>query len=209
MTSCQGVSLSRGMDGFILANTGGGRDAAVFADDAENAPPDNQASGGHIKGKSVVAVFALLEINGQTSREDIFAVEAEVAAQNTAHVIPVFHEEDMHDSNVEVPRGPVNRDWLNVVIAYSHGRKYDGLSILPQALDKETRLQQYKYREEMAIRLCQGPRVYKTNRDMVGTQCAVLMCEGSAKQVVIDFSERRGRLPPKRECLPCWISKQG
>jgi hypothetical protein len=105
----------------------------------------------------------------------------------------------MHDGNMEVPRPFVNRNWLNVVIAYSHGRKYDGLSILPQALDKETRLQQYKYRVKMAIRLCQGPRVCKTNREVVGTQCEVLLCEGSAKQVVIDFSERRGRLPLKLE----------
>jgi hypothetical protein len=199
MTFCRGVLLPRDMDASIFVHTCGGRGAAVFADGAENADPDFQEPGGHIEGKSVVAMFALLEVNGQTSREDVLAVEAEVPALNTTPVIPEFHEEDMYDSDMEVPRGPVNHDWLNVVIAYSHGRKYDGLSILPQALDKVSRLQQYKYRVEMATRLCQGPRVFETNKDMVATQCAVHLCEGNTKQVVIEFSVGRGRFPLKKE----------
>jgi hypothetical protein len=126
----------------------------MFADDAENAPPDNQVPDGPIEGKSVVAVFAPLVINGQTSREATCTVESRVVALNTARVTPVFHEEDMHDGSAEDPRPSVNRNWLNVVISYSHGRKYDGLPIMPQALDQETRLQQYKFRVAMAIRMC-------------------------------------------------------
>jgi hypothetical protein len=130
----------------------------MFADDAENAPLDNQVPGGPIEGKSVVAVFAPLVINGQNSREATFAVESRVAALNTARMTPVFHEEDMHDGSAEDPRPSVNRNWLNVVIAYSHGRKYDGLSIMQQTFDQETRLQQYKFRVAMGIRLCQPSR---------------------------------------------------
>jgi hypothetical protein len=175
MTSCHGVRMSGGMAGLIVADAGGGGDAAVFAEDAENAPPDNQipggaqliATGGPVGVKSVVAVSAPLVINGETSREDICAVGARFAALSTARVTPVIHEVDMYDGSAEVPHPSVNRNWLNVVTAYAKGRKYDGLSIMPQAPDQETRLQHFKFHVATAIRFCQGSRLYKANIDMV------------------------------------------
>jgi hypothetical protein len=41
--------------------------------------------------------------------------------------------------------------------------------------------------------------VFQTKIDMVATQCAVHLCEGSAEQVVIDFSGRNRRLPLNKE----------
>jgi lactam utilization protein B len=86
-----------------------------------------------------------------------------------------------------------------VVVAYAKDRKYDGISIIPKALDQETRLQHFKFHVATAIRLCQGPRLYKANIEMVESQCAILMCEGSAHQVVIDFAQEHGRIPLKSD----------
>jgi lactam utilization protein B len=88
-----------------------------------------------------------------------------------------------------------------VVIAYAKDRKYDGLSIMPQALDQETHLQHFKFHVATANRVCQGLRFDKANIDMVESQCAILMCEGSAHQVVIDFAQEHGRIPLKSELL--------
>jgi hypothetical protein len=133
--------------------TGGGRDAAVLASVSENTPPDGQAPAGHTEGKSIFAVLALLDLNGQVSRGDLFA-DAEVPAVTNPPVVLVLFEEESYDSDMDVPRGPVNYDWRNVVIEYSRGRKYSGLSYLTEALDNESRLQQYKFRVQQAIKLC-------------------------------------------------------
>jgi hypothetical protein len=77
--------------------------------------------------------------------------------------------------------------------------KYDGLSIVPQTHDQKTRFLYLKYHVGAVIRGCQGPRFDQANIDMVESQCAILMCEWSAKKVVINFPEKHGRDPLKSE----------
>jgi hypothetical protein len=50
-----------------------------------------------------------------------------------------------------------------------------------------------------AIRLCQGPKNDLASVNLVENQCAVLLCEGSALQCVIDFAEKHDRDPSKAE----------
>ncbi len=63
----------------------------------------------------------------------------------------------------------------------------------------KTRFQYFKYYVGALIRVCQGPRFDQANIDIVESQGAVLMCEGSAQKVVIDFAEEHGRDPLKAE----------
>jgi hypothetical protein len=70
---------------------------------------------------------------------------------------------------------------------------------VPQTLDQKTRFQYFKYHVGAVIRVCQGPRFDQASIDMVESQCAILMCEGSAQKVVIDFAEEHGRDPLKSE----------
>jgi hypothetical protein len=135
MASDDDERLSGGMATSNVTDTGGGGDAAVSATvSAVSAPPGTQvprsaqplsAAGGSIGGESVLVVSARLVINVQTSREAIRAVGARVAAlraeraASVARVIPVTLEVDMHDGSAEFPRPSFNRQWLNVVIAYT------------------------------------------------------------------------------------------
>ncbi len=93
----------------------------------------------------------------------------------------------------------VNKQWLNTVLAFAKDRKYDGLSLVPQTHDQKTRFATYKYNVGAAIRLCQGPKNDLASVHLVEDQCAVLLCEGSALQCVIDFAEKHDRDPSKAE----------
>jgi hypothetical protein len=70
---------------------------------------------------------------------------------------------------------------------------------VPQTLGLKTRFQYYKYHVGAVIRVCQGPRFDQVSIEMVESQCAILMCEGSAQKVVIDFAKEHGRDPLKSE----------
>jgi hypothetical protein len=87
-----------------------------------------------------------------------------------------------------------NKNWLNVVLSFAKDRKYDGLSLVPQTHDQKHRFQAYKYNVGAAIKLCQGPA-----GRLVEDQCAILLCDGSALQLVIDFVELNRRDPSKAE----------
>jgi hypothetical protein len=73
------------------------------------------------------------------------------------------------------------------------------LSLVPQTHDQKTRFATYKYNVGAAIRLCQGPKNDLASVHLVEDQCAVLLCEGSALQCVIDFAEKHDRDPSKAE----------
>jgi hypothetical protein len=141
-------------------------------------------------------------INGQTSRDVIIPVGERLALLNNtmraASATRSAHE-NFHDGPVmEAPHGPPtwNKQWLTVVLSFAKDRKYDGLSLIPQTHDQKTR---YQYNEGSAIRLCQGPKYDLDSVKLVEDQCAILLCEGSALQCVIDFTERTNREPSKAE----------
>ena len=67
------------------------------------------------------------------------------------------------------------------------------------ACPQKTRFATYKYNVGAAIRLCQGPKNDLASVKLVEDQCAVLLCEGSALQCVIDFAEKHDRDPSKAE----------
>jgi hypothetical protein len=134
----------------------------------------------------------------------IHAVGVKLAALNAARAASAARldhvtQADMEigDGGMEVPRPSYNRQWLSVVLTYAKDRNYDRLSLVPQTLDQ--RFQYYKYNVSAVIRLCQGPRFDLTNINLVESQCAILLCDGSAQKVVIDFAEEHGRDPLKSE----------
>jgi hypothetical protein len=110
------------------------------------------------------------------------------SATRAAHV-------NFHDG----PQPSWNKQWLNVVLTFAKDRKYDGLSLVPQTHNQKTRYQAYKYNVGSAIRLCQGPKYDLDSVRLGEDQCAILLCEGSALQIVIDFTERTNREPSKAQ----------
>jgi hypothetical protein len=145
-------------------------------------------------------------INGQTSRELIIAVGERLAQiNNTMRAASAMRSAvnvNFHDGPVmEGPHGPPtwNKQWLNVVLSFAKDRKYDGLSLVPQTHDQETRYQTYKYNVGSAIRLSQGPKNDLDSVKLVEDQCAIFLCEGSALQCVIDFTEKTNRESSKAE----------
>jgi hypothetical protein len=92
-----------------------------------------------------------------------------------------------------------NRQWLAVATTYSKDRKYDGLSIVPQSQDQNTRFQFFGFHVGASSRVCQGPRHDQASIDMVESQCAILLCCDSAQKIVVDFVEENGREPLKSE----------
>ena len=135
-------------------------------------------------------------INGQSSREVIIAVGERLALLNNtmraASATRAAHVNFHDGSAMEAPSGQPswNKQWLNVVLTFEKDRKYDGLSLVPQTHDQKTRFQAYKYNVGSAIRLCQGPKFDLESVRLVEDQCAILLCEGSALQIVIDYTER-------------------
>jgi hypothetical protein len=85
---------------------------------------------GHTEGKSITAALAHLDLNGQVSRGKLFA-ETEVPVVINPPVVPGLFEDESYDSEMEIPRGPVNHAWRDMVIEYSRTRKYSGLSYQP------------------------------------------------------------------------------
>ncbi len=145
-------------------------------------------------------------IDGQNAREVIRAVGERLAEVNAAHVASTlrgdhvtFVDMDTGDGRTEVPRPSWNKKWLSVVLTYAKERKYDGLSLVPQTHDQKSSFQTYKSNVGSVIRLCQGPRFDLENINLVESQCAISLCDGSAQQLVIDFAEKHGRDPLKSE----------
>jgi hypothetical protein len=210
MPSCEGVRLPREAWEQVFHAPHGGIDASVLANGMENVPPGGQARTANTVGKSFLLCFAHLDLNGQSSIGQSFAetAETDVPAVPVYHLNPValaypnilpgLSAEDGWD-DMEVPLGPVNPMWRDIVIEFSRTRKYSGLICEQRYSGNEGRLQMYKDRVQQAITLYQGPRVYKTNIDMVATYSAVAMCEGRAQETVTQFLENNRRLPLKRE----------
>jgi hypothetical protein len=87
-----------------------------------------------------------------------------------------------------------NKNWLNEVLSFAKDRKYDGLSLVPHTHDQQHRFQAYKYNVGAAIKLCRGPAGC-----LVEDQCAMLLCDGSALRLVMDFVKLNRRDPSKAE----------
>ncbi len=174
-----------------------------------NAPIET-ANGEFVPARRVVRSDGVV-INGQSSRQAIIAAGAALAAATNAPRMPrqnvtqsrrpgsVSFSAQSGDRELRFrePR-PVppswNKNWLNVVLSFAKDRKYDGLSLVPQTHDQKHRFQAYKYNVGAAIKLCQGPA-----GRLVEDQCAILLCDGSALQLVIDFVELNRRDPSKAE----------
>ncbi len=176
--------------------------------DQNNAPMETD-NGEFVPARRVVRSDGVV-INGQSSRQAIIAAGAALAATNNAPRMPrqnvpqgrrpgsVSYSAGSGESpRFREPR-PVppswNKNWLNVVLSFAKDRKYDGLSLVPQTHDQKHRFQAYKYNVGAAIKLCQGPA-----GRLVEDQCAILLCDGSALQLVIDFVELNRRDPSKAE----------
>jgi hypothetical protein len=144
-------------------------------------------------------------INGQSSRDVIIAARERLTlinnAMRAASATPAAHVNFHDGAAMEAPRGQPswNKQWLNVVLTFAKDRKYDGLLLVPQTHDQKTRFQAYKYNVGAAIKLCQGPKYDLTSVGLVEDHCAILLCDGSVLQIVIDFTERTNRDPSKAE----------
>ncbi len=176
--------------------------------DQNNAPMETD-NGEFVHARRVARSDGVV-INGQSSRDVIIAAAAVLVEANNAQRAAranrpqnrrsgsVSHQAGSGESPRfgESPR-PVahwNKNWLNVVLSFAKDRKYDGLSLVPQTHDQKHRFQAYKYNVGAAIKLCQGPA-----GSLVEDQCAILLCDGSALQLVIDFTELNRRDPSKAE----------
>jgi hypothetical protein len=91
-----------------------------------------------------------------------------------------FVDMDTGDGCTEVLRPSWNKQWLSVVLTYAKERKYEGLSLVPQTHDQKTRYQAYKYNIGSVICLCQGSRFDLDSVNLGESQCAILLCDGSA-----------------------------
>jgi hypothetical protein len=89
--------------------------------------------------------------------------------------------------------------WRDSVIAFAATRQYGGVFIEQRFEENEQRLSRHKASVQQAISLCQGPRVFKTNLDMVATYCAVALCKDRAQFTVQQFLGLHRRLPLKKE----------
>jgi hypothetical protein len=213
MTSCEGVRPPQEMWDTVFHMPRGGVDASVLENGMENVAPDGPYMAAQNLGKHLHSSFAQLSLHEHCSLGKLSAVRAtsEVPALHTLPMSPVavafphvtvmpglYAEDGWED--VEVPRGPVDPMWRDTVVAFAASRQYEGV-VIECFGENEQRLSLYKDLVQQAISLCQGPRVYKTNLDMVATYCAVALCKGRAQFSVQQFLGLHRRLPLKKELL--------
>jgi hypothetical protein len=182
MTSCEGVRLPRKVWDTVFHMARGGVDASVLNNGMENVPPDGPHMASQNLGKHLHSSFARLSLHEHCSLGKLPAVRAtpKVLAMHTIPMSPVavafphvtvmpglYAEDGWED--VEVPRGPVDPMWRDTVVAFAASRQDEGVISEQSFGENEQRLSRYKDRVQQAISLCQGPRVYKTNLDMVAT----------------------------------------
>jgi hypothetical protein len=113
-------------------------------------------------------------------------------------VTGAMYASDIWD-RVEVERGPVDPLWRDNALGYAMTRQYPGVNAAMTYEDNVIALRQYKVRVEQAIKLSQGPRVFKACLDVTATYCAVALCEGRAQAVVGQFLDLNRRLPMMKE----------
>jgi hypothetical protein len=89
--------------------------------------------------------------------------------------------------------------WRNRALSFALTRQYNGASVALSYGDNEIALRQYQLRVEQAIKLSQGPRIFKACKDVTATYCAVALCDGRAQAVVGQFLDLNRRLPLMRE----------
>jgi hypothetical protein len=65
--------------------------------------------------------------------------------------------------------------------------------------DNERRFFRYTSEVQLVISLCQGPRTFKSNIEMVATYCATALCKDRAQVQVQKFLDQHRRLPLKAE----------
>ncbi len=97
-----------------------------------------------------------------------------------------MYASDMWD-RVEVERGPVDPLWRNRALSFAITRQYNGANAAMSYGDNEIALRQYQLRVEQAIKLSQGPRIFKACKDVTATYCSVALCDGRAQAVVGQF----------------------
>ncbi len=134
-----------------------------------------------------------------TTAEDV-PTQPEIPEAGVTIMPGVYTEDGWVDEFDEtMPRGPVNPDWRDDVVNYAASRQYPGFI---QAISNEANEKRFfRYREDVrrVIFLCQGPRTFKTNIDMVATYCATALCSDRAQDQVQSFLDKHRRLPMKRE----------
>jgi hypothetical protein len=161
----------------------GGVDASVLENGLENIAPDGPLAA-QTSGKHLHSCFAQLSLFEHCSLGQLSAVRAtsEVPALRILPVGPVavavphvivmpglYAEDGWVD--VEVPRGPVDPMWRNTVVAFAVSRQYEGVEMAHCFAENEHRFILCKELVAHAISLCQGPRAFKTNIDMVAAVC--------------------------------------
>jgi hypothetical protein len=215
MTSCKGVILPREQGTIVFHGPRGGIDESVMRNGMENVEPGHAIVAAEVSCKSLLSSFALLSINENSISEDGFhAVPAvtRAAASLSSRFTPLvlagspvhpvvtgaMYADDMWD-RVEVARGPVDPLWRNRALNYALTRQYNGADVALSYGDNEIAIRQYQLRVEQAIKLSQGPRIFKACKDVTATYCAVALCAGRAQAVVGQFLDLNRRLPLMRE----------
>jgi hypothetical protein len=113
-------------------------------------------------------------------------------------VTGAMYASDVWD-HVVVERGPVDPMWRDNALGYAITRQYPGVDASRTYEDNEIALRRYQGRVEQAIKLSNGPRVFKACLDVTATYCAVALCEGRAQAVVGQFLDLNRRLPMMKE----------
>jgi hypothetical protein len=216
MTSCKGVVLPREQGTIAFQGPRGGIDESVMNNGMENVAPGHAIVTREDSCKLILSSFARLSINEiGISGDGSHAVPAAVtraAASLSSRFTPLvlagspvspvvtgaMYASDMWD-RVEVERGPVDPLWRNNALSYAMTRQYTGVNAAMSYGDNEIALRQYQLRVEQAIKLSQGPRVFKACKDVTATYCAVALCDGRAQAVVGQFLDLNRRLPLMRE----------